>query len=330
MHSTLKANKLLLIEKKNKAILPDGQLPEEYKKLRIPSAGFYIRQDDECDILSQHVEAGPFSLWMHDIFAKEDIVLLPYSPYHIWALQYTFEDSLAVEREKGGSFNLDEKECNLFDLQPGLHRIPMEADKKVLAVHININPAAIQGLALQYPELSIISALACSNTNNLLNEQPHHINPLADLLIQKILSCQYTGSRANHFIRRCCADLFINFARQHAASAEPFLFTSVLHMDTYIQLFNYLVNHTHRIHTIPELAYMFFQSPEELCKGFEQHFAMSIASFTHMLRMMMTYGLLHKGKIPLREIAKTMKYGSVEEMVNQLELYYDCPLEQMK
>lgn len=330
MHSTLKANKLLLIEKKNKSILPDGELPDEYKKLRIPSAGFYIRQDDDCDILSQHVDAGPFSLWMHDIFAKEDIVLLPYSPYHILALHYMYEDSLVVDRENGRGFQLDEKECNLFNLQPGLHKVPMESDKKVLSVHINIHPESLKPLIRKYPDLEIFSELACPDTNSILNEAPHHINPLADFLIQKILSCQYTGSRANYFIRRCCADLFINFARQHKESKEPFLFTSVLHMDTYIQLFNYLVSHTHRVHSISELAYMFFQSPEQLCKGFEQHFSISIESFMHMLRMMMTYGLMHKRKIPLGEVAKAAKYDSIEEMVGDLEAYYECSVEQMQ
>ncbi|WP_343670080.1 hypothetical protein [Chitinophaga sp.] len=331
MRSTLnKANKLLLIEKKNKAILPDGDLPEEYRKLRIPSTGYYFRQDGDCDILSQHIDVGPFSLWMHDIFAKEDIVLLPYSPYHIWALHYMYEDSLVVEKGNGSEFNLEEKECNLFNLQPGLHKVPMESDKKVLSVHININPGSIQGLVTKYPSLEKLLSQPSPDVSSLINESSHHINPVADLLIQKMLSCQYTGSRAYYFIRRCCADLFLNFAKQDEDAREPLLFSSILHMDTYIQLFEYLVDHPHRIHSIPELAYMYFQTPEELSLGFEQHFSISIEGFMHMMFMMTTYSLLHKQQLSLTDVAETSKFNSVTEMVAQLEAYYDCTLKQMQ
>jgi len=331
MHSTLnKANKLLLIEKKNKAILPDGNLPEEYRKLRIPSAGYYFRKDQDCDILSQHIDVGPFSLWMHDIFAKKDIVLLPYSPYHIWALHYMYEDSLIAEKGNECEFNLEEKECNLFNLRPGLHKVPMEADKKILSLHININPDYLQELISTYPELKALLSRPSPEASSLVNDAPHHINPVADMLTQRILSCQYTGNRAHHFIRRCCADLFINFAKQDAGTQEPFLFTSVLHMDTYIHLFEYLVEHPYRIHSIPELAYLYFQTPEQLNQGFEQHFSISIEEFIHMTRMMMAYGLLHNQQLSLTDVAETGKFKSVKEMVTQLEAYYNCSLKQMQ
>lgn len=331
MHSTLNtANKLLLIEKKNKSFLPDGNLPEEYRKLRIPATGYYFRQDADCDILSQHIDVGPFSLWMHDIFAKEDIVLLPYSPYHIWALHYMYEDSLVAGKGDECTFNLEEKECNLFNLQPGLHKVPMEADKKVLSVHINVNPDHIPGIIAKYPELKGLLNRQSPSGFGPINDVPHHINPVADLLTQKILSCQYTGSRAYYFIRRCCVDLFINFAKQDAWTKEPFLFTSVLHMDTYIHLFEYLAEHPNRIHSIPELAYRYFQTPAQLNQGFEQHFSISIAEFMHMTRMMTTYGLLHKQQLSLTDIAETGKFKSVKEMVMQLEAYYGCTLQQMQ
>ncbi len=66
------------------------------------------------DMLSQHVRLGPFSLWLHDVFARKDIVLCPYTPFHLWALHFMYEDSLRAESFKMNGFTLEEKECNLF------------------------------------------------------------------------------------------------------------------------------------------------------------------------------------------------------------------------
>jgi AraC-like DNA-binding protein len=318
-----------MIEKRNKLLFNNGSLPIEFHKLRAPAAGYYFRQDTHCDILSQHVEAGPFTLWWHDVFTRKDIVILPYTPYPILVLHYMYEDSLHIERPNKGTFSLQEKEYNLFHLQPGLHKIPMEEDKKILSVHVNISPEHIPGLIATYPEIKLLLNKK-GKCRELVNEQPHHINLLAELLIQKMISCKYTGTSAYYYYQRCCLDLLLNFVRQDATCTEPFLFTNMLNIETFTRVFNHLADHPFEKHNIAELAYMEYLTFDELTIGFYQHFSISISDFIHMRRMMKTYHLLSKDQLPLSDVAEVGGFSSVEEMVAAVQDYYGCGIRQMK
>ncbi|MVT09642.1 helix-turn-helix domain-containing protein [Chitinophaga tropicalis] len=325
MRSTLfKANKLLLIEKNRPAYVPAGHLPMEYLRLLVPYAGIYFREDEECGILTQHMDLGPFSLWLHDIFTKHDIVLIPYTPYHIWALHFMYEDSLRAEVHGKDSFFLEEKECNLFNLHPGLHHVPMAGNKKVLSVHVNIRPAALPALAAKYPAFQCLLAHADSPVSQIVNKRPYNVNPVCDLLIQKILTCRYTGMQAHHFLYRCCLDLFLNFAAQEAMSQQPFLFNNILHLDVYHQLFRSIQDHPHRAYTAAELAQQYQIQEEELAYGFRQHFSISIEDFSYMLRMITAYNLLQKEHKSAAMVAATVGFANATDLISKLEAYYEC------
>lgn len=321
-----KANKLLLIEKNKQSYIPASSLPVEYHKLIIPYAGLYFRQDGECEILSQHVNVGPFSLWMHDIFAKDKIVLLPYTPYHLWTLHFMYEDTLVVEGAANHSYRLEERECNLFNLYPGLHPIPMADNTKVLSVHINIRPEFLPRLAEKYPQLRDLLTRPIPAQTGPLNARPHNINPVCDYLIQKILTCQYTGRQAYTFIYRACLDLVLNFASQEKHADEPFLFSSLEYQDEYQQLFRFMIKRPHRPCIVAELSLLFNIPMSKLEKGFLQHFSMTIQDFSYMLRMMVSYNALYTKNWSLEVIAETSGFMNTNELVEAIEAYYDFKL----
>jgi AraC-like DNA-binding protein len=324
MRSTLfKANKLLLIEKDKQSYISANCLPLEYLKLIIPYAGLYFKEDEECEILSQHISAGAFSLWMHDIFAKDKIVLLPYTPYHIWTLHFMYEDSLMIQGGEKPPYLLEERECNLFNLQPGLHPVPMEDNRKVLSVHINIRPEFFPKLVEKYPLLRELLSRTIPAMSCALNDHPHPISAVCDLLIQQILTCRYTGRKAHIFIYRCILDLLLNYAQREAHAHEPFLFSSLEHRETYKQLFRFIIENPHINCSLQEFSRMFNLPAEELSKGFLQHYAITIEGFSHMIKMMMTYNLLYKKNLSLPVIADAVGVKTPAELVKQLEAYYE-------
>lgn len=331
MNSTMyKAGKLLLIEKKHQQYNPPRNIPEEFKRLLLPHAEISFRQDNDCDMLTQIIDAGPFSLWMHDIFTREDIVLLPWTPKHILTINYMFEDSLRAESRQSDAFPLEEKECNCLNLHPGIHKVPMSGDKKILSVHINIMPASMPSLVQKYPILNVLNISSLSAISGPVNKDPHHINLFSDFLIQKLISCRYTGTRARYFIQRCCTDLLLNFAQQEADTDQPILFTNILHMDTFHQVFNYLVDNGGKTHSVSELAYMFYLSPDQLTHGFRQHFSIEVGELMYLLRMMTAYNMLHKKYLSLSDVAYTAGFSGVSEMVTHLERYYNCRMDEMR
>ncbi len=325
MRSTLfKANKLLLIEKERQSYISANSLPLEYLKLIIPYAGLYFREDEDCEILSQHISTAPFSLWMHDVFAKDRITLLPYTPYHIWTLHFMYEDSLVIEGLGNPPYLLEERECNLFNLHPGLHPIPMEANRKVLSVHVNIRPEFFPKLMRKYPVLSPLLSCPAPATSSVLNDHPHPISAVCDLLIQRILTCQYTGRKAHTFIHRCILDLLLNYAQQEAHAHEPFLFSSLEHRETYRQIFKLLIERSHKRYSLATLSRMFHLPAAELSQGFLQHYAISIEDFSHMMRMMTAFHLLHRKNYSLSVTADATGYKDTAELVKHLEAYYEC------
>ena len=323
-------NKLLLVDRFSQDYFPVTYIPPEYLHLVIPYAGLYYEQDLDYDILSQHISLGPFSLWLHDIFAKKDIVLCPYAPFHLWALHFMYEDSLRPESLKSNDFYLQEKECNLFNLYADMHRVPMPAGKKILSFHINILPAALKQLVQRYPTLYYLTNKKTDTISSVINKRPYHINAVCNVLIQSILSCRYIELQAHYYLHRCCVDLFLNFAQQDAACMEPFMISSIMSTELFNNLFSYLVENPHIPHSVAELANMFNIDGGGLAHGFRQHFSMGITSFIKMNRMMFIYNRLMQESFTLSMLAKATGYRSVQEMIKELEEYYDCDVRELR
>lgn len=323
--TSFEENKLLLIDRLDQAYFPATHIPAEFLHLIIPYAGLYYEQDDDYNMLSQHMRLGPFSLWLHDVFARKDIVLRPYAPFHLWALHFMYEDTLRAESFKTNAFTLEERQCNLFNLYSDMHRVPMPGGKKILSFHINILPSDLMQLVQHYPGLYYLANKRVQKISSVINEKPYRINAVCNMLIQSILSCRYVEAQALHFLQRCCLDLFLNFAQQDAIADEIRL-PSEDQIILFNQIFTYLVEHPHIPHTVPGIAKMFNIPGVKLAQGFREHFSVGLTSFLHMLKMMMIYDSLMQSACTLQEVAKTAGYQQTGEMVRDLEKHYSCNL----
>jgi AraC-like DNA-binding protein len=317
------ANKLLLFERLNPSYVSPTNIPEEYTSLIIPAAGAYFREDAEAEILSQNINFGPFTLWIHDIWAKENIVLCPFIPSHIWSLHGLYEESLHLESPDAPSYLLEEKEFNLFNLPAGLHRIPMAAGKKILSIHINVEQEVLKAMVEEFPGLEALTKLNRKEAG-ALNAYPYNSNPICDFLMEKMLSCKYPMKRAYPYIFRICIDLLRNIAAQEANLHQPLMVDSVLNTESTHQLLNYIREHPFRKNTVTQLAYMFDTSAKKLSFEFKQHFAVSIHDFMHTARMMMIYDMMQNQTASMDEIARISEFPNVMNMMMQVADYYAC------
>lgn len=322
MHSTLyNVNKSLLLERTIYRYTPTTSIPAEYLQLKLPYAGAFFRQDAECDMLSQHLTLGPYSVWLHDIFSKHNILLRSYTPVPIFTLQFMFEDALTLPK---AGYTLDERECSGFYLFPGQpQRAPMTADKKVFSFHINIQPMQMDELARTYPQFRELMHGIHPRVSARINTRPYHINGICDMLIHKIMTCRYEGTRAHFFLKRCVTDIMINFTAQHLDARAPFLYESMLHTDTCHNIFDYLAEHPHKTHSPTTLAYMYKIDQKEMEDAFRQHFAISITDYMHMIKMMMIYHTLQASSYSLADISEVAGYHTPNELVKDFIAYYD-------
>jgi len=321
--SASSVNKLLLLEKLNPGYISSADIPEEYQSLIIPAAGQCYRNDAEAEILTQHIDFGPFSLWIHDIWAKKNFVLCPCIPAHMWTLHGIYEDSLHFEDPAAPSYLLEEKEFNLFNLPKGLHRIPIAEGKKILSIHINIEQDVLKDMVEEFPSLEILANKMPTGIGPI-NTHPYQSNMVCDFLLEKILSCRYAPKRAYPYLFRACIDLLRNIAAQETLAHQPLMSQSVLNAAKIHRLFNYLQAHPFIKHTLVQLGYIFKASGKQLAFEFKQHFALTIHEYMHMCRMMHIYDLLQKANTPAEEIASISEYPNVTNMVMQLRDYYAC------
>lgn len=322
--------KLFYIERDKPGYIPVAAIPEEYLQLILPYAGIYFDRDEHCDMLSQHIQIGPFSFWIQETYANADLILCPFTPHPTWALHFMYETSVNVKLYDGISFSLEEKECNLFNLVSDLHRVPMEEGQKLTSCHINILPGDLKELAKQYPALSRLAGKTPANITAPINEHPYFINAVCDFLIQKMLTCRHIELAAHHFLYRCCLDLFMNFAYQDEHHEQQYLVDDALHVTTFSQLFEYLEKHPHRNHSVEELSYMFQVDVLTLEKGFLKEYGMPLDAFIHMAKMIMVFELLTEKGIPLTEIAHSVGYKDWEELDQVFTAYYGCDMEQLR
>ncbi|WP_343670023.1 hypothetical protein [Chitinophaga sp.] len=317
-------NKLLLIDRFITEYIHAGYVPTEYLQLVIPAGGLYFESDNDFDMLSQHMQLGYFSVWLHDIFAKKDIVLCPYSPYHLWALHFMYEDSLRAETISIPDFLLEERQCNLFNLYSEMHRVPMKAGQKVLSFHINIMPANIPKLVQQYPGLYNLANKRLQKISGVINNRPYRINAVCNYLVQHILSCKYIEEMAQYYLHRCCVDLFLNFALQDATPPPSIQLYTPIQTVMLHQVFNYVTTNPQMQHSVAELANMFNMPGAQLAQGFRHHFCIGITPFINMVRMMHIYDSIMQKSLTLGMIAATTGYRNTTDMLKEVDAYYEC------
>lgn len=325
-----KPEKILYIERDQPGYIPVAAIPEEYLQLILPYAGVYFERDKHCDMLSQHIQIGPFSFWIHETFANADLILCPFTPRALWALHFMYETSLDVKLYDGISFSLEEKECNLFNLVSDLHKVPMEDGQKLTSCHINILPEALRELAIQYPALCRLANKKPANITGPINKHPYLINDVCDLLIQKMLTCRYIETPAHHFLHRCCLDLFLNFAYQDAHAPQRYLVDDALNSATFNLLFEYLTAHPQANHTIRELSTMFELDPRVLVQGFLKNFGMTVSAYIKMTKMMMVFEKLTEKATTLSKIAQEAGYKNWQKLDEAFTEYYGCDMEQLR
>jgi len=314
------AEKLLLIERDDNNYTPVSAIPDEYLPLLLPYAGAYFYRDEDCDMLCQHIRVKEFSIWGHDIFAKNYIILNPRTPRHILALHYMHDDTIDAVIDHMGPFRLKEKEVNLFSLHSDFHSAALDRNNKVFSFHINISPDSLAALAASYPGLQHLAAFRLDDMNGPVNAAPYLINAVSAQLLHTIFNCRYIELQAECLLHRCCVDLYQNFALQDAqyrAGARP-----APPADEMRDIFRFIGQHSNERFTAKELAARFRLPESVMSDAFEQSFAISVADYMLQQRMMKAYNLLLHTKASLGNIAWKTGYPNRLSMIVDFVAYF--------
>lgn len=321
--TTSSHEKLLLIERDDDKYTPVSEIPEEYLRLLLPYFRAYFYQDDDCDMLCQHIRIKEFSIWGHDILAKNYIVLKPRTPRHILALHYMQEDTIDAVIDHMGPFKLKAKEVNLFSLHADFHSAALDRGNKIFSFHINVRPETLPELAKKYPVLQHLAQMELANMNGPLNSAPYQINEVCYKMLKRMFSCRYVELQAACFLYRCCVDLFQNFALQDAQFRRSREEGEQPDNNLMKQVFGYVESNRRLPLTVKGLAATFGMTETELNASFERTYATSLSDYLLQQRMYNIYYQLLKTRASLSSIALRNGYPNRRAMVADFTAYFE-------
>lgn len=320
------AEKLLIIERDvDQELTPLSEIPEEYLRLSLPFFRIYFKQDEDCDMLCQHIWVKEFSIWGHDILAKKPIKLKPRTPHLIFALHYMHEDSIDAVIDQMGPFKLKAKQVNLFSLDVDFHTADLNYGCKIFSFHINIHPDALPKLAEKYPVLQNLLKLDLTRRNCPLNENPYQINVICDKILERMFTCRYVELQAECLLYRCCVNLFENFARQDAQYRLTNGKDQLSEADTALMedVFGFVLENYRHPKIITELTNRFKQSEEALNSAFEYKYATPLHDFIRQQRMDFVYDQMMKTEHSFSSIAWKAGYPNRRAMVADFASYFE-------
>jgi len=317
------SEKLLLIERDDDQYTPASEIPEEYLRLLLPYFRAYFYQDKDCDMLCQHIRVKEFSIWGHDILAKNFIILKPRTHRHILALHYMNEDTIDAVIDHMGPFKLRAREVNLFSLHADFHSAELDRGDKIFSFHINVRPETLPELAKKYPVLQHLAQRELASMNGPLNPVPYLINDVCYRMLKRMFTCRYVELQAECFLYRCCVDLYQNFAVQDAQfrlSKEELEQPDTNRMK---QVFAYVGANKRRPLATKEVAEVFGMTETALNASFERSYAVSLNDYLLQQRMYNIYYQLLNTRASLSAIAMRNGYLNRRAMVADFTAYFE-------
>ncbi|MBS0027566.1 hypothetical protein ACTJJ0_20170 [Chitinophaga sp. 22321] len=316
--------KILKIETEDTNYTPFENIPEEYHGLLIPAAKYFYQHDYDFDMVCQCVRLEEFSLWMHEIFAMEDITLLPVTCKEIIALHFMAGGGGTKANIAGrGPYQLNGKEVNLFKLNTIFHEAPMKRGDAMFSFHINIVPGVLAKMALRYPELEQLANKKLMEGSGPLHDEPYKINLVCYNLINDICNCRYIGLLADKLLYRCCLDLFINFANQDRVAHLPKIHCTAEMRYTLKEAVAYIMDNPEEEFNLAKIAYMLDINAEELSRAFENLHHITMKDFHLQRKMIHAFHMTVATSMEPDEIARAICMNSSEAFIHLFESYFN-------
>lgn len=317
----------LRIDEDDQVFVTIESLPQEYQHLAMPAAKISFRSDDYVDIVSQTIKLGRFTLRTHEVYNKEqDIMLIPYTRIELLALHFMAGGEVVAEITDRGPYMMAKREMTLFKLEPSSHRAPMKAWDNMFSFHIDITPEDMTEMAKEYPELTTIAKKTSRKGSAPVNAEPYHINMACTELIDAICNCKFVGKQAEIFMHRCCLELYMNFAAQDELEEEPMRVFPLYVSEKLEDSIKYLVNTTNEKFSMAKMSVLLDLGIQELREAFIDSFYIAPERFHLQRQMMQAYSTAVTTAEPLEKICTSIAMNNVEEFTTLFESYFNCSI----
>ncbi len=316
----------LRIESDDMEFIPAENLPAEYAHLPIPTANISYRSDENAEVICQTVDLGDFTIRTHEVYAMENIMLIPHTQKEIFALHFMAGGEVAAELSDSGPYMMAKREMALFRLLPSRHKAIMKQWEVMFSFHIDILPETLTKLAAKHPELRELARKKLKPGSAPVNEDPYEINQACMNLIDEICNCKLVGHQAKTMMYRCCLDLYFNFAAQDKLADQPIRVFPLYITEKLPAALEYLKIHTSEAFSMAKMSVLLDLTIQELREAFIDAYFMTPEAYHLQLQMLHAYKLAINSLATPEEIGKTIAMNNAEEFIVLFESYFNCSI----
>ncbi|WP_143306640.1 helix-turn-helix transcriptional regulator [Chitinophaga vietnamensis] len=313
----------LFIERNGDDCTQFGDIPRELQDALIPHARYYYYEDRDGFILDQHIQAGEFSIWQHQVKMMPGVQLQPYAPHQVYALHVS--NNIPVETYEGDTVALRHKELSLFNVMPVPHQA-MLMDDYADSFHINIEPSSLPLLAREFPVFRCLMGSPAKTVTGPLNDFPFQLNEVSAMVKDRILQCNYIGHAANAWFRRNAVDYFTNYL--HQLSCPRTIMMSSDEQELFGRILAYILENLHQQDLTDAVIHHFNISGELLQAPFSQVFNISLPALILQERMARAFVLLMETADSYSDIMQGVGYTQLDAFTAAFKQYFGCdPIE---
>ncbi|SEW53936.1 helix-turn-helix transcriptional regulator [Chitinophaga arvensicola] len=316
----------LRIETDDMEFIPAENLPEEYSHLPILAAKISFLRNENADVICQTVELDDFTIRTHEVYAMENILLIPHTKKEIFALHFMAGGEIAAELSDSGPYMMCKREMALFRLLPSKHKAIMKQWEVMFSFHIDILPETLGRLAAKYPELQQLASKTLREVSAPVNQDPYEINQVCMNLIDEICNCKLVGHQAKVFMHRCCLELYFNFAAQDKLSSQPMRIFPLYITQKLPDALIFLKQHTGEAFSMAKMAVTLDLTMQELREAFIDSYFMTPEAYHLQQQMLHAYKMAMNATCTLEEIGRSIAMNNVEEFIVLFESYFNCSI----
>ncbi|MEC5146412.1 hypothetical protein [Chitinophaga sp. 212800010-3] len=316
---------VLRIESDDTNFTPNENIPVEFHHLFIAAAGAFFTQDDHATILCQTLKLNEFSLWTHEIFALDPIMLISKPCRDIFALHFMASSSIRAETKKKnkGPFMMNGREVNLFKLKGITHKTPLYDIEHLFSFHINITPEGLAKLAEKHPELQILAGKKIEPGSGPVNAQPYKMNPICQDIINRICQCKHVEQAGIVYLNRCCLNLYINFANQDKQGVQPMRVYSKEIETALPAALEYLSTNLSETYSLAKMAYLLDVNAQALEAAFESTYFITPETYRWYCKMEFAFLSAVTSNTPPEDIAQQIGMSDLNEFIGAFNDYYN-------
>lgn len=304
-------------------IIITNEIPPQYRSFIYPYAQVILEESAAVSILHQLMQINGFTVCNHIFFAKQNVLIAPYTPEPVSTLHFMMKGSMRCELAGVGSVWLRAGQFGFFQVSNAVHKAWLEKDGVYESFHIDFSREQLLSLT---PYSDLIRRLLEKSDRN----HSAYLVPGAGIMYNRFyeLIHQIRNTHAGHKMKEietpANISLLLAIALKEAEQSSPSI---PANDDTllFATIHAYILNNLSRELGNKEIARDYNISVSKLKSGYKKIYAESLQSFVRRTRLETAREMILTTNLTMQRISELVGYGDYGNFSRRYRAYFGHP-----